>query len=112
MHHGNRLVRMSYHPGPMYARCNNEKLEYSANFKNNSSNDPTHAEARAILKAIKKAYSKWPNMDILFVNTDSLAVCHSMWPPGIGRQNRKITSKHPDSLQIINSIKDFIYKKI
>jgi hypothetical protein len=50
-------------------------------------------------------------MDILFVNTDSLAVCHSMWPPGIGRQNRKITSKHPDSLQIINSIKDFIYKK-
>jgi ribonuclease HI len=42
----------------MYARCNNEKLEYSANFKNNSSNDPTHAEARAILKAIKKSIFK------------------------------------------------------
>ena len=94
----------------MYARCNNGRLEHSANFKNNSSKDPTHAEARAIFKAIKMCYKKWPDIDIVFVNTDSLAVCHSMWPNGIGRQNMKISKSKPESYQIIKAMQEWLIK--
>jgi len=95
----------------MYARCKDEKIEMAQSFTNNSSESPTHAEARAIYNAIKKCYNKWPDLDIIFVNTDSLAVCHSMWPDGIGRQNMRVTNNQPETLGIINVMKEWIEKR-
>lgn len=92
----------------MYARCNDEKLEHSEMFKNNSSKNPTHAEARAIFRAIRKATKKWPNIDIIFVNTDSLAICHSMWPDGIGRQRMKVVNTKGGTYQIVTAMKKWL----
>ncbi len=39
-----------------------------------------HAEMLAIYKAVEAVVNKWPDLNGVFVNTDSLACCEIFWP--------------------------------
>ncbi len=63
-----------------------------------------HAEMLAIYKAVEDALNRWPDLKGLFVNTDSLACCHIIWPfyKG-GRRNKGNTGEVYRSLvKLIN----------
>jgi ribonuclease HI len=97
--------------GAMYAKCQDQLLKESFPFENNSIVSPTHAEAETIFRAIKKCYEKWGNLGVIFVNTDSLAVCHSMWPEGMGRQHFRINKSQKEAKSVIVNIRNFIKEK-
>ena len=62
-----------------------------------------HAEMLAIYKAVEEALKKWPDLKGLFVNTDSLACCHIIWPFHKGSRGRGQTGEVYKSLvQLIN----------
>lgn len=97
--------------GAMYAKCQDQLLKESFPFPNDSMVSPTHAEAETIFQAIIKCYEKWNNLGVIFVNTDSLSVCHSMWPEGMGRQHMRINKSQKEAKKVIVNIRNFVKEK-
>lgn len=61
-----------------YIKCSKGKVEDSASVE--GVQDVNHAEMFAIYKGVEAALHKWPELEGVFVNTDSLVCCHILWP--------------------------------
>lgn len=63
--------------GAAWIKSNSGILKVTENYQATSS---THAEIIIAHCSILLAHNKWPDMKIVCVNTDSLNLCHMMWP--------------------------------